>query len=97
MKGLGVFDAVLLPELAATGEDELLDELTIGGLVVSRQPPLVWPCALLLAAAFVLIVRALRDLSYLSATSAGYLQRRRGVELRPPLPHLPDWRPARRT
>jgi hypothetical protein len=52
---------------------------------------------LLLVAAFVLIVRALRDLSYLAATSAGYLQRRRGVELTPPLPHLPDWRPARRT
>jgi hypothetical protein len=82
-------------ELVLTLETD--GELTIGGLVVSRQPPLVWPCALLLVAAFVLIVRALRDLSYLAATSAGYLQRRRGVELTPPLPHLPDWRPARRT
>src|SRR5262249_56624493 len=74
-------------ELVLTLETD--GELTIGGLVISRQPPLVWPTALLLVASFVLIVRGLRDLSYLAATSAGYLQRRRGVELRPPLPHLP--------
>lgn len=73
-------------------------ELTIGGIVVSRQPPLVWPVALLALAAFVLVARALREASYLAATRAGYLQARRGgVELRPPLPHLPDWRPSRRT
>ncbi|MEA2527228.1 MAG: polysaccharide biosynthesis protein PslG [Thermomicrobiales bacterium] len=71
--------------------------LTIGGIVISREPPLVWPVALLAVAALVLLVRALRELSYLAATRAGYLQRRRGVELRPPLPHLPDWRPMRRT
>jgi hypothetical protein len=82
-------------ELVLTLETD--GELTIGGLVISRQAPLVWPTALLLLTAFALIVRALRDLSYLAATSAGYLQRRRGVELRPPLPHLPDWRPSRRT
>lgn len=72
-------------------------ELTIGGIVISRQPPLVWPVVLLVVAAFVLIAHALRDLAYLAATKAGYLQRRRGVELTPPLPHLPDWRPTLRT
>jgi hypothetical protein len=72
-------------------------ELTIGGVVVVREPPLVWPVALLTATAFLLIALALRETSYLAATVAGYLQRRRGIELRPPLPHLPDWRPARRT
>jgi hypothetical protein len=82
-------------ELVLTLETD--GELTIGGIVISRQPPLVWPVALFAAAAFILIARALRDLSYLAAISAGYLQRRRGVELRPPLPLLPDWRPSRRT
>jgi hypothetical protein len=82
-------------ELVLTLETD--GELTIGGIVISRQPPLVWPVALLVVVAFVLIGRALRDLSYLAATTAGYLQRRRGVELRPPLPHLPDWRPTLRT
>lgn len=72
-------------------------ELTIGGIVVARDLPLVWPVALLTVAAFVLIAIALRELSYLAATRAGYLQRRLGVELRPPLPHMPDWHPTRRT
>lgn len=72
-------------------------ELTIGGIVVARDLPLVWPIALLTVAAFVLVAVALRELSYLAATRAGYLQRRSGVELRPPLPHMPDWNPTRRT
>jgi hypothetical protein len=58
---------------------------------------LVWPVALLTLAAFVLVAIALRDLSYLAATRAGYLQRQFGVEIRPPLPHMPDWNPTRRT
>jgi hypothetical protein len=72
-------------------------ELTIGGIVVARDLPLVWPVALMTLSAFVLVASALRELSYLAATRAGYLQRRIGVELRPPLPHMPDWSPTRRT
>jgi hypothetical protein len=76
---------------------ETPNELTIGGIVVSRQPPLVWPVALLAVVACVLVARALREIAYLAATRSGYLQTRRGgIELRPPLPHLPDWRPSRR-
>ncbi len=76
---------------------ETPSELTIGGIVISRHPPLVWPVGLLAVAAFVLIARALREVSYLAATRSGSLQARRGgIELRPPLPHLPDWRPSRR-
>ena len=81
-------------ELALTLGDT--GELTIGGILIVREPPLVWPVALLVTTAFLLIVLALREISYVAAMRAGYLQRRRGVELRPPLPHLPDWRPARR-
>lgn len=71
-------------------------QLTIGGVVVARDLPLVWPVALLTLVGFVLLGGALRELSYLAATRAGYLQRRSGVELRPPLPHMPDWNPMRR-
>jgi len=72
-------------------------QLTIGGIVVARDLPLVWPVALLTVAGFLLVAAALRDVSFLAATRAGYLQRRMGVELRPPLPHMPDWNPTRRT
>ncbi len=69
--------------------------LTIGGLVVARDAPLMWPVVILAMTALVLLVLAFREVAYVAALRAGYLQRRRGVELRPPLPHLPDWRPAR--
>jgi hypothetical protein len=72
-------------------------QLTIGGVVIARDAPLVWPVALLAPTSLALLIIALRDVAYFAAARAGYLQRRRGVELRPPLPNLPDWRPARRT
>jgi hypothetical protein len=69
-------------------------QLTIGGLVVTREVPFVWPVVTLAVAGGSLVLFALRELVYVMAMRAGYLQRRDGVELRPPLPVLPDWRPA---
>jgi hypothetical protein len=72
-------------------------QLTIGGIVVSRDRPMVWPIALLTIAALVLGIFALREIGYVVAMKAGQLQRRGDVTLQPPLPHMPDWRPTRRT
>lgn len=71
--------------------------LTVGGMEVERAVPLMWPIVVLAVAGGLLLVLALREVAYLAAIQAGALQRRRGVELLPPLPHLPDWRPSRRT
>ena len=82
-------------ELRVTLADE--GQLTIGGFIVSREPPLQWPVAVLTFAALGLLLIGLRDIVYVVARSSGWLQPRQGVELRPPLPRLPDWQPARRT
>lgn len=70
--------------------------LTVGGLVVVRNPPLLWPVIMLLAVAGLLVAAAFRETIYVIAMRAGYLQRRRGVSLRPPLPKMPDWNPSTR-
>ncbi|MGH2559818.1 MAG: hypothetical protein ACRDJH_12195 [Thermomicrobiales bacterium] len=72
-------------------------QLTIGGLIVTRDVPFMWPVVALAGAGALLVIFALRELAYVTAMRAGYLQRREGIELRPPLPILPDWRPMRRT
>lgn len=71
-------------------------QLTIGGLIVTRGTPFMWPVVVLAGAGALLVVFALRELAYVTALRAGYLQRREGIDLRPPLPMLPDWRPMRR-
>jgi len=71
-------------------------QLTLGGLVVVRNPPLLWPVIVLLAVAGLLIMAAFRETIYVIAVRAGYLQRRRGIELTPQLPRMPDWRPSSR-
>jgi hypothetical protein len=71
-------------------------QLTMGGFVVTRATPNLWPVVVLTITGALLILFATRDLIYVIALQAGYLQSRGGLELRPPLPHLPDWRPARR-
>ena len=71
-------------------------QLTLGGLVVVRNPPLLWPVIVLLAVAGLLIMAAFRETIYVIAIRAGFLQRRRGVDLTPPLPSMPDFRPSSR-
>jgi hypothetical protein len=71
-------------------------QFTIGGLVVSRDPPLLWPVIILIAIAVGIVAFGLRDVVYVIALHSNALQRRTGVELRPPLPRMPDWRPAGR-
>lgn len=103
---LGSFVTSDLPQTLVSGLDnerhrltiELVSEgeLTLGGLVVVRQEPFLWPIILLAVGAAVAIFLAVRSLLYLVAVRSGQLQRRTGVDLWPQLPQLPDWRPSRR-
>jgi hypothetical protein len=88
----GLSDTVhtLTMTLSGTGQ------FTIGGLIVSREPPLLWPVVILIVIAVAIVAAGLRDVIYVIALHTKTLQRRSGVDLRPPLPQLPDWRPSRR-
>ncbi|MGH2615626.1 MAG: hypothetical protein ACRDJC_10335 [Thermomicrobiales bacterium] len=70
-------------------------ELTVGGMVVERAVPMQWPIFLLLGSGVLLLLLGLFDGALLLAERTGLLQRR-GGELWPELPQIPDWRPARR-
>ncbi len=70
-------------------------ELTIGGLVVERAVPMQWPILLLIGSGVLLLALGLFDGALLIAERSGLLQRR-GGELWPELPQIPEWRPARR-
>ena len=48
--------------------------VTLGGAVVSRNPPLRWPIVVALVSAIVLLVYAIRDLALLAAESSGLAQ-----------------------
>jgi hypothetical protein len=70
-------------------------QLTIGGLVVERAAPMQWPILLLVGSGILLLALGLFDGILLIAERSGLLQRR-GGELWPELPQIPEWRPARR-
>jgi hypothetical protein len=100
------FTATDFPTLLVDGLDDSVHELTltlvdrgqftIGGLVVSRDPPLLWPVIVLILVGVVLVAAGLRDLVYVVAHWTKLLERATGATSRPPLPRMPDWTPARR-
>jgi hypothetical protein len=67
-------------------------ELTLGGLVVEREPPFTWPVILLTVSAVGVLFLGLRSFIYLVAIRAGHVSRREDVT-DPSLPQMPDWRP----
>jgi hypothetical protein len=71
-------------------------QLTVGGFVVERTVPMQWPILFLLGCGVLMVFLGLFDGILLLAERSGLLQRRRGGELWPELPPIPDWRPARR-
>ena len=86
---IGVHEVVL--ELAEPGS------VTIGGMVVSRDPPLRWPVVLALISALALIFLAVRDLVLYLGRFSGSIKKVDDQETSPRLPTLPDWRPSLRT
>lgn len=70
-------------------------ELTLGGLVVEREPPFTWPVILLTVSAVGVLFLGLRSFIYLVAIRAAHINRREDVTS-PSLPQMPDWRPVAR-
>ncbi len=85
----GVHELVL--ELAGPGK------VTVGGMVVSRDPPLRWPVVLALVTAIVLTFLAVRDIVLYLGRFSGSIRTVEDQETAPRLPTLPDWRPSLRT
>jgi len=71
-------------------------ELTLGGMVVERDAPFVWPVILMTVGALILLFFAIRSFSYLVAFRARHLRRREEDDFAPPLPTMPHWQPGRR-
>lgn len=69
-------------------------QLTLGGMVVERQPPFIWPIIMVTASGFLVLLLGLRSFIYLVAIRAGHLTRWENVSS-PELPRMPDWIPER--
>jgi len=72
-------------------------QLTIGGAVVSRDPPLRWPVVVALVTALAMTIVALREIAMVAAERGGLMRPRGAATQGPQLPSLPDWRPMPRT
>lgn len=86
---IGVHQLVL--ELSSEGS------MTVGGMVVSRDPPLRWPVVLALVSALTLIFLAVRDLVLYLGRFSSVIRQVDEQDSSPRLPTLPDWRPSLRT
>lgn len=69
-------------------------QLTLGGMVVERQPPFIWPIIMITASGVLVLLWGLRSFAYLVAIRAGHLTRWENVTA-PELPRMPDWIPER--
>lgn len=72
-------------------------QLTIGGAVISRDPPLRWPVVVALFAALAMTIVALREIALVAAERGGLMRRPEDAIQGPQLPSMPDWRPMPRT
>lgn len=69
-------------------------ELTLGGMVVERQPPFIWPIMMISASGALVLFLGIRSFITLIAIRAGHLARWENVT-QPALPRMPDWAPER--
>ena len=72
-------------------------ELVVGGFVVRREQPMIWPIAVLVSAGLVALFLGMRSLAYLAAEHVGLVEPRSDSPDRTPLPVMPDWRPDPRS
>ena len=71
-------------------------ELVVGGFLVRREQPMIWPIAVLVTAGLVALFLGLRSLAYIAAEHVGLIRPRSDSPESTPLPSMPDWRPAPR-
>ena len=91
LSGLADSDHVLTISLVGTGE------LTVGGVIIQRDAPFLWPIVLLTVGALILIFVGVRSLAYLVAVRTGHLIRKEMYDPAARTQPIADWRPARRT
>lgn len=70
--------------------------MTIGGMVVERKQPFVWPVVLLTTGALIALFFGVRSIIMLVGRRSGFLPRPEEHEAVPILPRMPDWQPSRR-
>jgi len=68
--------------------------LTLGGLIVERDQPFVWPIILLTVGALIAMFFGIRSMIMLVGRRSGHLPRA-DEDPWPALPSMPDWRPGR--
>jgi hypothetical protein len=68
-------------------------ELVIGGFLVSRERPMIWPIAVLVAAGLVALFLGLRSIAFLAAEHVGLVEPTSDSPSETPLPVLKDWKP----
>lgn len=90
VSGLEYGDHTLSLRLAEEGT------LTLGGIVIERNQPFVWPVVLLTVGSLLSFFLAIRSLIMLVGRRSGYLPHVDDEEAWPTLPSMPDWRPSRR-
>ena len=101
-----VSDAFEAPVVLAAGLQEgmhtvtigLADpgELVIGGFLVERERPMIWPIAVLVVAGLVSLFLGLRAVAYVAAEHVGMIQPRTSQSTQPPMPSMPEWKPGPR-
>lgn len=69
--------------------------LTLGGIIIERQQPFVWPVVLITTGALIALFFGIRSLVVLVGRRSGFLPRPDEAEPWPMLPSMPDWRPSR--
>lgn len=70
-------------------------ELTLGGLVVEREPPFTWPVILLTVSAVLVLFLGVRSFIYLVAIRSGHIWRREDAAAIS-LPYMTEWSLDRR-
>lgn len=70
--------------------------MTLGGIVVDRKQPFVWPVVLLTVGSLIALFYGIRSLVMLIGRRSGFLPRPDDEEAWPALPRMPDWQPSRR-
>ena len=90
LHGLSDEDHVLTITLVGQGE------LTLGGIIVQRDAPFLWPVVLLTIGSLILIFLGVRSLAYLVAVRTGHLIRKEAYDPAARIQRMPDWKPARR-
>lgn len=69
--------------------------MTLGGIVIERRQPFIWPVVLLTVGSMFSLFLGIRSLILLVGRRSGMLPRPDDEEFAPALPTMPDWRPSR--